>query len=270
VNEPADQHHGLDTSRPHPARVYDYLLGGKDNFAADRELAEAMMAALPKMPAMARANRQFLQRALRHLVTDLGIGQFLDVGSGIPTARNTHEVVQELDPTARVVYVDNDPVVAAHSRALLTGHPQGATAFLPGDARDPEAILADPALTATLDLDRPVGLMLVSVLMYFDDDAAHRIVRTLLDALPPGSHLTISHPTADFDPEAGARAVAVARRGGLTYITRSRDEVAAFFTGLRVVEPGVVPIAGWRPELGPGPHGDERRAYFWGGMAGKP
>ena len=257
-------------SRAHPARVYDYWLGGKDNFAADREVAEAMMAAVPAIPMMARANRDFLRRALTVLVSECGVDQFLDVGSGIPTARNTHEVVQELDPTARVVYVDNDPVVAAHSRALLTGPPGGASAFTPGDARDPEAVLADPVLRRTLDLARPVGLMLVSVLMYFPDEVAHHIVRTLVAALPPGSHLTISHPTADFDPRASAAAVAVARRGGLTYITRGRAEVEALFAGLELLGPGVVPIAGWRPELSAGPRGDERRAHFWAGLARKP
>jgi len=268
VDESTDRPEELDVTRAHPARVYDYWLGGKDNFAADREVAEAMMTAVPGIPMMARANRDFLQRALAVLVSERGIDQFLDIGSGIPTARNTHEVVQELDPRARVVYVDNDPVVAAHSRALLTGTPDGASAFTPGDARDPEAVLADPVLRRTLDLDRPVGLMLVSVLMYFPDEVAHRIVRTLVAALPPGSHLTISHPTADFDPRASA-AAAVAERGGLTYITRSRAEVEALFAGLELLEPGVVPIGGRRPELSAGPHGDERRAHFWGGLARK-
>ncbi|MCO1658979.1 SAM-dependent methyltransferase [Pseudonocardia humida] len=270
MDDPIDRRPGVDHTRAHPARVYDYWLGGKDNFAADREVAEAMMTAVPGIPMMARANRDFLQRTLRVLVSERGIDQFLDVGSGIPTARNTHEVVQELAPAARVLYVDNDPVVAAHSRALLTGTHDGASAFLLADAREPGAILGDPVLHRTLDLHRPVGLMLVSVLMYFPDEVAHHIVRTLLAALPPGSHLTISHPTADFDPEASAAAVAVARRGGLTYITRSRAEVEAFFAGLELVGPGVVPIAGWRPELGAGPRGDERRAHFWGGVARKP
>ena len=269
MDDPIDRSE-VDVTRAHPARVYDYWLGGKDNFAADREVAEAMMTAVPGIPMMARANREFLQRALRVLVTECGIDQFLDVGSGIPTARNTHEVVQELAPAGRVLYVDNDPVVAAHSRALLTAEGDGVSAFLPGDAREPAAILADPVLRRTLDLRRPVGLMLVSVLMYFTDEVAHAIVRTLLDALPPGSHLTISHPTADFDPAGSAAAVAVASRGGLTYITRDRAGVEAFFAGLDLLGPGVVPIAGWRPELGGGPRGDERRAHFWGGVARKP
>ncbi len=260
---------GVDTSRPHPARVYDYLLGGKDNFAADRQAADAMTAQLPTLPDMIRANRAFLHRAVRHLVVDLGLRQFLDVGSGIPTAWNVHQVAQAADPGARVVYVDNDPVVAAHSRALLTGVTDGPTAFIAADARDPATILADPALAATLDLDRPVALMLVSVLMYFPDDIARDIVDTLLAALPRGSVITVSHPTADFDPGAAEQAVAAARAGGLTYLTRSRDEVAALFRGLEPIEPGVVPLLAWRPEPGADP-GDVRSVYYWGGMARKP
>jgi SAM-dependent methyltransferase len=260
---------GIDTSRPHPARVYDYLLGGKDNFAVDRRAADAMTMQLPSLPTMTRANRHFLHRAVRHLVGELGVRQFLDIGSGIPTACNVHQAAQDIAPDARVVYVDNDPVVAAHSRALLSGVRPGSTAFVLADAADPAAVLADPALAATLDLTEPVALMLVSVLMYFDDRTARTIIATLLDALPPGSCLTVSHPTADFDPEAAGRAVAAARRGGLTYRPRSGSEVCGLLAGLRLVEPGVVPMLAWRPEATRGPRADDRSVYYWAAMGRK-
>jgi O-methyltransferase involved in polyketide biosynthesis len=255
----------IDISRPHPARVYDYLLGGKDNFAADRAAADAMTVQLPSLPVMTRANRRFLERAVRHLVADLGVRQFLDVGSGIPTASNVHQVAHAIDPAVRVVYVDNDAAVAAHSRALLSGTPTGSAAFVLADAREPARLLADPALTATVDLSRPVALMLVSMLMYFPDEVAGHIVATLLDALPGGSYLTISHPTADFDPVVVESAVAAARKGGLTYIPRGRDAVAGFFTGLDLVEPGVVPLLAWRPDDGRAP-ADPHSVYYWAGM----
>jgi O-methyltransferase involved in polyketide biosynthesis len=267
MDRPIDHLPDVDPSRAHPARVYDYWLGGKDNFAADREVAEAMLANEPGIRMMARANRRFLERAVRYLVTEQGIGQFLDVGCGIPTARNTHEVAQELDPGARVVYVDNDPVVAAHSRALLTSTVPGAVAFIAADATDPARILDSPELAA-LDLDRPVALVLMSFLMYFSDEVAHGIVGTLLDALAPGSCLTVSHPTAVFDPVAAGRNVETARRSGLTYNLRDQDGVAAFFTGLDLVEPGVVPVLGWRPDGAP--PADVRRVHFFGGVGRKP
>jgi len=239
----------IDTSIAHPARVYDYMIGGKDNYAPDRALAEAMTAQMPGMPAMLRANRDFLGRAVRHLVTERGVRQFLDIGSGIPSGGTVHQVAQEIEPTARVVYVDNDPIVLAHSRALLTSSPQGRTAFVDADATDPEGILADPAVFATLDRSEPIALMLVSVLMYFDDATAHRIVRTLLDALPPGSHLTISHPASDFDPEMSARTREAGERGGIDYHVRDRAGVARFFDGLDLVEPGIVRLLDWQPAL---------------------
>jgi O-methyltransferase involved in polyketide biosynthesis len=263
---------GIDTSRAHPARVYDYLLGGKDNFAADRAAADAMTMQLPSLPTMIRANRQFLYRAVRHLVVDFGIRQFLDVGSGIPTACNVHQVAQEVDPGARVVYVDNDPVVATHSRALLSGAHPGSTAFILADAADPAAILADPAIAATLDLTEPVALMLVSVLMYFDDATTRAMLDTLLAALPPGSLLTVSHPTADFDPQTVGRAVAAAEQGGLTYVPRSAAEIAALCAGLELVDPGIAPLLAWRPDpaRGRGRGRDDRSVYYWVAMARKP
>jgi O-methyltransferase involved in polyketide biosynthesis len=259
----------VDADKAHPARVYDFLLGGKDNFAADRAVGQAMVVQVPGAAVMARANRAFLHRAVRHLVADRGVTQFLDVGSGIPTAPNVHEVAQSIDPTCRVVYADRDEVVAAHSRALLISSPQGRTAFVTADATEPGRILADPALTDTLDLSRPVALMLISFLMYFEDDVAHRIIATLLDALPAGSFLTISHPTADFDEESSREAAAAGRTGDLTYLPRSRAEVEALFTGLELVEPGVVPMLSWKPDAdltGQDPHS----VFYWVGMARKP
>jgi len=259
----------IDTSVAHPARVYDYWLGGKDNFAADRALGDAIMAAVPTIQLMARANREFLGRAARYLAGEAGIRQFLDIGTGIPTAGNTHEVAQEAAPDARVLYVDNDPIVLTHARALMTSDPAGATAFIEADLREPRKILGDPELAATLDLSKPVALMLVAVLMYFRDaDDPQQMVSTLVDALPSGSYLTITHPTADFNAEAMAGAVAAAEHGGITLVPRSQAETEAFFAGLELVEPGVVPVLAWRPD--PGSHGHPLSAYYYAGIGRKP
>jgi len=249
----------INTNVAHTARVYDYWLGGKDNFPADHALAEAILEAVPSMRAMARANRAFLGRAVRHLAGEAGIRQFLDIGTGIPTAGNTHEVAQAVAPDARVVYVDNDPIVLAHARALMTSHVAGETAFLPADLRQPEAILGDPTLTATLDLGRPVVVMLVAILMFLPDaEDPYGIVSRLLAALPSGSYLAISHPTAEFDPQAMAGAVAASKRSGIALVPRGRAEVEAFFDGLDLVEPGVVPVGAWRPDGRP--PGEPQRA----------
>ena len=247
----------IDTSRPHPARVYDFFLGGKDNFAADRQAAEQLLALAPTGRTIARENRAFLGRAVRYLVEEAGIRQFLDIGTGLPSADNVHEVAQGIAPESRVVYVDNDPLVLTHARALLTSSPAGRTAYIDADLREPEKILAAPQVTETLDLTRPVALMLVAVLHFIPDDAGpRRIVSTLLDALPPGSCLAASHLTAEYsDPARGDEAVAVYQRGGMTLRPRSADEFAEVaFTGLRMVEPGVVLASDWRPgDSGPRP-----------------
>jgi hypothetical protein len=236
---------------PHPARVYDYWLGGKDNYAADRALGDAVIAAMPSTRSSARANRAFLGRAVRYLAAEAGIRQFLDIGTGIPTAGNTHEVAQAAAPGSRIVYVDNDPIVMAHARALMTSHPAGATAFMQADLREPGRILADPELRATLDLGKPVALMLVAVLHFLTGAENPRgIVAELLGALPSGSYLAISNITADFDPDSAAVAQAAGQRSGVTYVPRSHAEVAAFFTGLDLVDPGVVPLLAWRPDDG--------------------
>jgi O-methyltransferase involved in polyketide biosynthesis len=227
------------------------------------------MEAVPTIQTMARANRAFLGRVVRYLAGEAGIRQFLDIGTGLPAVGNTHEVAQGIAPDARVLYVDNDPIVLAHARALMTSHPAGTTAFIQADLRDPQAILTDPALTATLDLRRPVALMLVAVLMYFRDEEDPRgMVAALADAPPSGSYVVITHPTADFNPEAMAGAVAAAEHGGVTLVPRTREETAAFFTGLDLVEPGVVPVLAWRPD--PGPRADPHSAYYYAGVGRKP
>ncbi|HTR93140.1 MAG TPA: SAM-dependent methyltransferase [Trebonia sp.] len=242
----------INTGTAHSARVYDYWLGGKDNFAADRRVGDAITAAIPSAPLLARENRAFLRRAVRHLAREAGIRQFLDIGTGIPTAGNTHEVAQAVAPGSRIVYVDNDPIVLAHARALMTCDPAGATAFIQADFREPGKILADPALHRILDLEQPVALMLIALVHFFtDDDDPQGIVSSLVDALPPGSYLTITNLTADFmDPEQAAEATEAGRRGGITYVPRSKAEVAAFVGGLDLVEPGVVPMQAWHPDGG--------------------
>ena len=241
----------INTGVAHPARVYNYWLGGKDHFAADRELGDSIIEVMPSTVPAARANRAFLGRAVRFQAGEAGIRQFLDIGTGIPTAGNTHEVAQATAPEARVVYVDNDPIVLAHARALMASHPAGATAFIQADLREPGKILADPALTATLDLGRPVALMLIAVLHFLtEQDRPREIVSELVSVLPSGSYLAIAHLTADFNPQEAAVAQAAGQRSGVTYVPRSRAEVAAFFAGLDLVDPGVVPLLGWRPEGG--------------------
>jgi SAM-dependent methyltransferase len=251
VPEDADPPPGINASVAHSARVYDYWLGGKDNFAADRALGDTLIAAVPSTRFAARANRAFLGRAVRYLAGEAGITQFLDIGTGIPTAGNTHEVAQAAAPEARVLYVDHDPIVLAHARALMTSDPAGATAFIQADLREPGRILADPELRATLDLGRPVALMLIAVLHFVtDEDGARGVVSELVDALPPGSYLAIAHLTADFDPDEAAGALAAVQRSSVTYVPRSQAEVSAFFAGLALVSPGVVPLLAWRPDDG--------------------
>jgi hypothetical protein len=253
----------------HSARVYDYWLGGKDNFAADRALGDAITEAVPSTPCAARANRAFLGRAVRYLATEAGIRQFLDIGTGMPTAGNTHEVAQAAVPESRVVYVDHDPIVLVHARALMTSSPEGATAFIMADLRDPGRILADPELRGTLDLGKPVALMLVAVLHFLtEQDDPWRLVAELMDALPSGSYLTISQLTADFNPEEAAAGLAAAQRSGVTFAPRSAAEFAAFFDGLDLVDPGVVPLLAWRPD-GRAPR-DKFAARMYAAMGRKP
>jgi len=269
-DEGADQPLEIDTSIAHSARVYDYWLGGKDNYAVDRALGDAIAAQIPTMRSLARANRAFMQRAVDYLVREVSIRQFLDIGTGIPTHGNVHEVAQAIVPESRVVYVDNDPIVLVHARALLTSHPAGRTAFIGADIRHPDGVLHDPELRATLDLDQPVALMLVAILMLVADaDDPYGTVSVLVDALPSGSHVVISHPTADFNPEAVAAVVAASAQAGLTLVPRDLAGVEAFFRGLELLDPGVVPMQDWRPTLESSVR-NPQSPYYWAGVARKP
>jgi S-adenosyl methyltransferase len=240
----------FDTSVAHPARVYDYWLGGKDNFEADREAARQVAAAQPGILFGVRANRAFLGRTVRHLVSVAGIRQFLDIGTGIPTANNTHEVAQSIAPQSRIVYVDNDPLVLAHARALLTSDPAGATAYIDADLRDPEGIIAGAA--RTLDFSQPVAIMLLLILHLIPDDGdPYGIVARLMAAVPAGSYLVISHPAKDIQPEAAAMAVQRYNQLVSTPQTRrTHAEVSRFFAGLELLGPGVVQLHQWRPASG--------------------
>jgi S-adenosyl methyltransferase len=257
----------LDTSVAHPARVYDYWLGGKDNFAADREAAEQAIAANPTILPGVRTNRAFLRRAVRYLAGEAGIRQFLDVGTGLPSADNTHQVAQAVAPDCRVVYVDNDPIVLVHARALLTGTAQGKTAYLDADLRDPGSILAQAA--ETLDLGQPVALMMLAILQLLPDDAGpHALVQQLMDGLVTGSYLVISHPASDVLPDAMAemqRRLNERQREITTF--RPRPDVCRFFDGLDVVEPGVVQPHRWRPL--PGDLSPNEEVTAWCGVARK-
>jgi hypothetical protein len=239
----------FDTTVAHPARVYDYLLGGKDNYEADRETAEAAIAAAPNILDGVRANRAFLRRAVRYLAGEAGIRQFLDIGTGLPTADHTHEVAQAMAPESRIVYVDNDPIVLAHGRALLNSTPEGATAYIDADARDTDTILGKAA--QTLDLSQPTAVMFLRVRQDIpDSEHPRQVVSRLMDALPSGSYLTISDTTRDIDADrvSGAASRLNAGMGPTRLTLRSRAEIAAFFDGLDLVEPGLVPLPQWRAE----------------------
>jgi hypothetical protein len=240
---------GLDTSVAHQARMYDYWLGGKDNFAADRKAADASLAAYPGMAHLARANRAFLGRVVRYLAGEAGIRQFLDIGTGIPTASNTHQVAQEVAPECRVVYVDYDPVVLSHARALLTSTPEGATDYIDADARQPGDILEKAA--RTLDFTRPVAVTMLAILHAIgDDEDPYGIVAQIMAAVPSGSYLAISHLPSDLEPDKLAESRdRVNRLSHQQYTHRSHAEVLRFFDGLDLVEPGLVELRKWRPTI---------------------
>ena len=264
----ADGPAGIDTTVAHPARVYDYWLGGTNNFAADREAAERVLAATPGLRARVRANRAFLARVVRYLAAEAGIRQFLDVGTGIPSANNTHEIAQAAAADSRVVYVDNDPIVLIHAQELLASAPEGATQYIEGDLRDPAAILG--AAAGTLDLTRPTALMLLGVLhLIGDSEDPYRIVAELMDALAPGSYLAISHPASDIHVAAQAEAQKrYNERVSTPQTLRNHAEVTRFFDGLDLVPPGVVYVHAWRPDPGDVPPADGVSAH--GGVARKP
>ena len=237
----------LDTSEAHSARVWNYLLGGKDNFAADRATGDLILTLFPGIAHIARVQRRFLARAVRYLAAEAGITQFLDIGTGLPTANNTHQVAQQVAPQSRIVYVDNDPLVLVHAQALLTSAPGGVTSYIEADVRDPDAIVRDAA--GTLDFSRPVALMMLGIMGQVDDsDEPGSIVSWLLDALPRGSYLALSDGT-DSNPELNQAIAVYNQNSASSYHLRSPDRIAGFFAGLDLVPPGVVTTSRWRPDV---------------------
>ncbi|MFC4503660.1 MULTISPECIES: SAM-dependent methyltransferase [Streptomyces] len=256
MSEPTPQTEGdatarttrVDTSKPHSARFWNYFVGGKDNYEVDREIGDSIKQIFPGLVDVAVTSRLFLGRAVRHIAGERGIRQFLDIGTGLPTADNTHEVAQRTAPDARIVYVDNDPIVLSHAHALLTSSPEGATAYLDADLYDPEAVLK--AARGTLDFSRPVALMILNTLGHVADyGQARDLVARLMAGLPSGSYLVISDSTATSEGMIAA-SEAYNSSGAVPYYVRSVDEIAGFFEGLELVEPGVVQVPEWRPEAG--------------------
>lgn len=263
----------INTAMAHPARVYDYLLGGKDNFAADREAAEKLIELSPGTREGVRAHRAFLGRAVRYLA-EAGVAQFLDIGTGIPTQGNTHEIAQQVNPEARVVYVDNDPIVLVHGRALLTGSPAGRTTVIEADLRQPDVILSHPETRAVIDFTRPVAIVLAGVLHFItDQEDPHAAVEHYKNAVPAGSHLLLSHITLDFAPQVRKEDFTKPYdKSSAPMVPRTHAEVTRFFDGWNVVDPGVVEVVDWRPDEGAQrediPGGGHAWAY--GGVATKP
>ncbi|WP_067633122.1 SAM-dependent methyltransferase [Actinomadura latina] len=257
----------FNTSIPHPARVYDAWLGGKDNYAADRAAAEAGLQAFPSTVKSVRANRAFLARTVEYLVAEAGIRQFLDIGTGLPSANNTHEVAQAIAPECRIAYVDNDPIVLAHAEALLRSTDSGATDYIDADLREPGKILQEAS--RTLDFSRPVAVMLIAVLHFIPDEPnPYQIADSLMAAVPPGSYLVVSHTAKDIFPEEmAAFARAMNQKSAEKVTLRDHEQVAGFFRGLDLVEPGVVQVPQWRPRSD---LEASAPAALWGGMARKP
>ena len=257
----------IDTSIPQTARVWNYWLGGKDNYAVDRDLGDQIAKEYPIIVDIARADRAVLNRAVRYLAGEAGVHQFLDIGTGLPTTNNTHEVAQAVAPESRIVYVDYDPLVLVHARALLTSGPEGATDYIDADLRDTETILREAG--RTLDFTRPVVLMLSGILAHLSSaEEARTIVRRIMDALAPGSYLVLSQTTPDFDPEAMRALAAASEQGGIANVPRSLADTEPFFAGLELVEPGLVPMDAWRPDPDASP--DPVGVHAYGGVARKP
>ncbi|MEU6553337.1 SAM-dependent methyltransferase [Streptomyces sp. NPDC046915] len=258
-------HQKIDTSVPHSARIWNYWLGGKDNYPVDEQAGDAYTAVFPGIVTIARSSRAFLRRNISYLVSEAGIRQFLDIGTGLPTAENTHEVAQRLAPEARIVYVDNDPMVLAHARALLFSSPEGATAYIDANVTDPDRILA--AAAGTLDFSRPIALILSNILGHVADyDQARSIVDRLMAALPSGSHLSINDGSLGVDPVFEQAQESYNSSGAVPYNLRPVDVITSFFDGLELIEPGVVPVTQWRPEPGSSPQVIAEH----GGLARKP
>lgn len=263
----------LHTDLPHPARVYDFLLGGKDNFEADRRAAAEGLKANPNSVIPPRENRAFLRRAVRYLTAEAGIRQFLDIGTGLPTSPNVHEVAQGIAPESRILYSDNDPIVLAHARALLASSSEGKTGYIDADLTDPDSILSSPILRETFDLNRPVALLLIAIMHFVpDQDEPYEIVRSLLDALPSGSYLALSHLTGDLDPEVWPGVAAALAKGGATLQVRSAAEIRRFFDGLELIAPGVELATRWRPDPGTDPANQppDAAVSLYAGVARKP
>jgi hypothetical protein len=257
---------GIDTSIPHSARVWNYWLGGKDNYAVDRAAGDAFLEVYPGIRDIARVSRYWLARAVRHLAGEAGVRQFLDVGTGLPTVDNTHQIAQQVAPESHVVYVDNDPLVLTHARALLTSSREGATDYIDADVHDPERILA--AAAKTLDFSRPVAVTLIGILGHVQDyDEGRAIVSRLLSPLPSGSYLALYDGT-DTDPVYVTATSTYNESGGVPYNLRSPERIAGYFDGLDLVEPGVVELSTWRPETAP--LGTAKPVSAWGGVARKP
>jgi hypothetical protein len=261
---------GLDTSRPNQARIYDYYLGGKNHFAADRETGDKVVAVWPHVRTGAREQRKFLGRAVSFLAKEAGIRQFLDIGAGLPTSRNVHEIAQEAAPESKVVYVDNDPLVLVHARALLASAPEGRTAYIHADLRAPEAILANQETLDVLNFSQPVALILVGILHLIpDEDKPAQFLASLLAPLPPGSYLVASHLTAEHDEHKAEEGANTFRRAGLMGELRdTREFTRLAFTGLELVPPGVTLVSEWRPE-GHGPRPTPVEVNLYGGVARK-
>lgn len=257
---------GIDTSAPSTARIYDYWLGGHDNFAADRAAALAVSEAAPEAPLLAIENRKFLRRTVRYLASEAGITQFLDIGTGLPTQGNVHQVAQQVNPDSRVVYVDNDPMVLAHSRALKTG---GNTVVIDADLRQPQGILDHPGMRTLIDFTSPLAVLLVAVLHFISDgDRPHGIVATIRELLPPGSFLVLSHVTGDIRRETAARAETEYKKVTPGATLRTREDILRFFTGLDVLDPGLVQVPRWRPDEPEPPGAGE--VWVLGGVGRKP
>ncbi|MFI7504034.1 SAM-dependent methyltransferase [Streptomyces sp. NPDC049687] len=262
----AAAHQKIDTSVPHSARIWNYWLGGKDNYPVDEEAGDAYTAVFPGIVTIARSSRAFLQRNITYLVAEAGIRQFLDIGTGLPTADNTHEVAQRIAPETRIVYVDNDPMVLAHARALLYSTPEGATAYVDANVLDPDRILE--AAAETLDFSRPTALILSNILGHVADyDQARALVSRLMGALPSGSYLSINDGSLGIDPVFEQAQNAYNESGAVPYNLRTPEQITSFFEGLELLEPGVVSVSQWRPDAAsPAP----QVVAEHGGLARKP
>ncbi|RKT86489.1 S-adenosyl methyltransferase [Saccharopolyspora antimicrobica] len=259
----------LRTDVPHSARIYDYLLGGRDNFAADRDAAGSITADWPNLPKSMRANRDFMCRVTRFLA-ERGYRQFLDIGTGLPTSPNLHEVAQSVDPGSRVLYVDNDPIVLVHARALLTSTPEGRTAYVDADLHQPAAILESAEFAETFDLDEPVVLSLLAIVHFIpDDDEAIELVRRMVEPLPSGSALALSMTTEISAPDEVRRGVAAYNANGIPLKSRTKAEVERFFDGMDVLDPGVVLVNHWHPDAEAQKAADEH-VHMYGAVAVKP